>query len=556
MKKLFAMLLTVCLVMSLGVPALAIRGGGSGEMGSVEPVTAQNEDGTYVLDFDNAQWSYDADNDVWYQIGVVYCADPDTVDYESMGIYVPGPYMTGTDNGDGTWTCTVADGEVAGYTADTAPMLFPVETPGYSACHAPSSYSYNTVASYMAAGFVYVNPGCRGKANGDTYDGGAPWGVTDLKAVVRYLRYNDAVLPGDAELMCVAGMSGGGAQTAIIGTSGDSELYFPYLESIGACMTYNDGTPISDAVWSAMCWCPITALDMADAAYEWNMGQYRSESTRADGTWTRELSYDLAEIYGPYINDLGLVDADGNVLALEDTEDGIYTAGSYYDYMLSVIERSLNNFIQDNGLDGAAYTASLNGDEEWVTWDGESASAASVGAFAQHIKNSSKSVGAFDALNRGQAENTVFGDGDTDSLHFDAALAALLVANEAEYAAYADFDPAYVEDYQEYLTSVDAIGNESLVRQDMYNPMYYIEDYYDGYGTTTVAPHWRIRTGITQGDTSLCVEMNLALALGAYDGVEDVDFETVWAQAHTKAERTGTSDGNYIAWLNELLSAE
>ena len=556
MKKLLAAILAVCLVMSLNVSALAIRGGSSGEMGSVEPVTAQNEDGTYVMNFDNAQWSYDADNDVWYQIGVVYCADPDTVDYESMGIYVPGPYMTGTDNGDGTWSCTVADGEVEGYTADTAPMLFPVETPGYSACHAPSSYSYNTVASYMAAGFIYINPGCRGKANGDTYDGGAPWGVTDLKAVVRYLRYNDDVLPGNAELMCVAGMSGGGAQTAIIGASGDSELYFAYLESIGACMTYDDGTPISDAVWSAMCWCPITALDMADAAYEWNMGQYRSESTRADGTWTRELSYDLAEIYGPYINDLGLVDADGNVLTLEETEDSVYAAGSYYDYLISVIERSLNNYIQDNGLDGAEYVASLNGDEEWVTWNGETASVASVEAFARYIKSCNKPVGAFDGLSRGQGENQVFGDGETDILHFDAALAALLAENEAEYAEYDGFDPAYVEDYQEYLTSVDAIGNESLVRQDMYNPMYYIEDYYDGYGTAAVAPHWRIRTGITQGDTSLCVEMNLALALDAYDGVEDVDFETVWAQAHTKAERTGTSDGNYIAWLNELLSGE
>ena len=559
MKKLCAMLLAVCLVMSLGVPALAIRGGGSGEMGAspVEVITAQNGDGTYVLHFDNAQWSYDADNDVWYQIGVVYCADPDTVDYESMGIYVPGAYMTGTENGDGTWSCTISeDGEVAGYTADTAPMLFPVETPGYSACHAPSAYSYNSVASYMAAGFIFVNPGCRGKANGDTYDGGAPWGVTDLKAVVRYLRYNDEVLPGNAELMCVAGMSGGGAQTAIIGASGDSELYFPYLESIGACMTYDDGTSISDAVWSAMCWCPITALDMADAAYEWNMGQYRSESTRADGTWTRELSYDLAEIYGPYINDLGLVDANGNTLALEETADGIYAAGSYYDAMLALIDRSLNNYIADNDLDGAEYVDSLNSDEQWVSWDGESASVSSVDAFARYIKFCNKPVGAFDGLTRGQGENQVFGDGDTDSLHFDAALATLLKENEDEYAAYEDFDSAYAEDYQEYLTSVDAIGNDSLTRQDMYNPMYYIEDYYDGCGTATVAPHWRIRTGITQGDTSLCVEMNLALALGAYDGVEDVDFETVWAQAHTKAERTGTSDSNYIAWLNELLLAE
>ena len=46
MKKLLAMLLAVCLVMSLNVSALAIRGGSSGEMGSVEVITAQNEDGT------------------------------------------------------------------------------------------------------------------------------------------------------------------------------------------------------------------------------------------------------------------------------------------------------------------------------------------------------------------------------------------------------------------------------------------------------------------------------------------------------------------------------
>jgi hypothetical protein len=34
----------------------------------------------------------------------------------------------------------------------------------------------------------------------------------------------------------------------------------------------------------------------------------------------------------------------------------------------------------------------------------------------------------------------------------------------------------------------------------MYNPMYYLLDYYEGYPTSTVAPYWRIHTGIEQGD--------------------------------------------------------
>ena len=47
----------------------------------------------------------------------------------------------------------------------------------------------------------------------------------------------------------------------------------------------------------------------------------------------------------------------------------------------------------------------------------------------------------------------------------------------------------------------------------MYNPLYYLSGYYDGYQKSTVADHWRIRTGIAQSDTSLTTEVNLALAL-------------------------------------------
>ena len=87
----------------------------------------------------------------------------------------------------------------------------------------------------------------------------------------------------------------------------------------------------------------------------------------------------------------------------------------------------------------------------------------------------------------------------------------------------------------------------------MYNPMYYVSDYYDGYGTSNVAPYWRIHTGIEQGDTALTVEANLALALEQYDGVKSVDFETVWEQGHTLAERTGSGAENFIKWVEECV---
>lgn len=66
---------------------------------------------------------------------------------------------------------------------------------------------------------------------------------------------------------------------------------------------------------------------------------------------------------------------------------------------------------------------------------------------------------------------------------------------------------------------------------------------------TQVASYWRIRTGINQSDTALSTEVNLALALEAYGA--DVDFETVWGQAHVEAERTGDSTTNFIAWVVE-----
>ena len=145
--------------------------------------------------------------------------------------------------------------------------------------------------------------------------------------------------------MFVFGHSGGGAQSSVMGASGDSPLYTRYLEYLGAAMTSSDGTTISDAIAGVMAWCPITSLNIGNAAYEWNMGQFASSRTRAEGTWTAAYSKDLAAAFAETVNGLGLTDSKGTALKLEQSGEGVYLAGSYYDHVVAEITTSLNNFL-------------------------------------------------------------------------------------------------------------------------------------------------------------------------------------------------------------------
>ncbi|MGN0801014.1 MAG: subtype A tannase [Candidatus Faecivicinus sp.] len=586
--------------------------------------SAGAEAGAPVSLIDSAKWQYNEEDDVYWQVGIPYCSAPADLQYETLGVFIPGAYFDAIDNGDGTYTCTVnPEASVGGYTAETAPIVLPVDTPGYAAMPAPTDY-VSAASSFTDAGFIYAKAGCRGR------DAGAPAGVTDLKAAIRYLRCTAEVLPGNTDRIFSFGMSGGGAQSALLGATGDSTLYEPYLSAIGAVEN------CSDAVLGSMCWCPITNLDTANEAYEWNLGVSRTD---LDETM-QALSDGLADAYTDYINALGLVDPEGTVLTLDGSARGIEDSGSYIEALRALIESSLNHFLEDtafpyapassgksgfggdrgdfagalpdgefpaggkggdfggrpdgempdggkggdrptggltggrdgelspedwiNGtvedgvqrLEGAGgvpsagetyetaedYIAALNGDDPWIQYDSASNTATilSISRFVTTCKSASKSVGAFDDLNRAQAENLVFGYGDGQGAHFDSVMAELLAGTE------------YAEAFTEDLQKTDALGSSVEDRLNMYNPMYYIEDYYEGYQSSNVAPYWRIRTGINQGDTALTTEMNLALALQAYGA--DVDFETVWAQAHVEAERTGSSTDNFIAWVSECLS--
>ena len=341
-------------MIAIGVSASLLLGGCASAAGTNEQDRTQVETlatgaeetavQSTLAKIDDTKWCYDETDDVYYQLGIAYCASPADADYEQLAIIVPAVYMQATANGDGTFTCSIdASGEVGGYTASTAPIVMPVNTPGYAA-QAPMT-EYTSVAEYTDAGFVYVHAGCRGR------DAGAPAGVTDLKAAIRYLRYTAGNLAGDTERIFSFGMSGGGAQSALLGVTGDSSLYDDYLAAIGAV----EG--VSDAVLGSQAWCPVTSLDSADEAYEWMMGNTRTDLSEEEQT----ISEELTTAYAAYINQLGLTDENGAPLTLEASVDGRYQAGSYYNYMKEIIEESLNDFLADTSFPYDADAASSHG---------------------------------------------------------------------------------------------------------------------------------------------------------------------------------------------------
>jgi hypothetical protein len=78
---------------------------------------------------------------------------------------------------------------------------------------------------------------------------------------------------------------------------------------------------------------------------------------------------------------------------------------------------------------------------------------------------------------------------------------------------------------------------------NLINPMRYI-------GTNAgIAPHWYIRNGTRDRDTSFIVSLNLGRALAGDKRVKDVDYALAWNQPHA---------GNYdvpeaMAWIDKVL---
>ena len=163
-------------------------------------------------------------------------------------------------------------------------------------------------------------------------------------------------------------------------------------------------------------------------------------------------------------------------------------------------------------------------------------------------------MGAFDGVGRAQTENLVMGSGENKQ-HFSSLSREVISKGQSRYSGLSGWNKDYgVAAYEKDLAAKDSVGTDMVTRVAMYDPLYYLTQDSKGRGSSTIAPAWRIRTGITQGDTASTVEVNLALAL-QQAGAGNVDFATIWGQGHTMAELTGTGEENFIAWVTKQAAS-
>ena len=416
--------------------------------------------------------------DVSYHLysNLIYVTDPVDPDYQSLNVKVP----------------VAINGEAID--ATNAPILFVIPVGGYMSASVsgassgpmrgrppsggmggPGGNASGVSGSSdlaLAAGYVVVEAGARGRDNqaeDGTYYGKAPAAIVDLKAAVRYLHYNDASMPGNAEWIVSRGTSAGGALSALLGASGDSDLYDSYLAELGAA-------DASDAIYAVAAYCPITDLENADAAYEWIFGDLSSD---------QDLSDALASAYAEYLAALSLEGSDGyGTLTPDIYADylvGRYLAPSATDYLLALSED-----------ERAAYL----GANPWIVWENDTASF-TLEDFVAHVGRS-KAVTAFDSLALTSAENGLFGNKTTDARHF------------TEFVA------------EQTGTTLDS-DIASLVT--LMNPMAFI-----GQDSASTATYWWLRVGSSDTDTSPTVLANLAIALENQGN--SVDASYYWDAGH------------------------
>ena len=434
--------------------------------------------------------------------GIYYVTNIEDSVYQTLNIYVPEKLKNG----------------------EATPIFLRTYIGGYMATTAKTPSASDATGRALKEGYVVCIPGSRGanstvSRNGKTiHTGTAPNGLLDLKAAIRYLRYNDALIPGNAERIIIDGTSAGGAMSALVGSTGDRPEYEEYLREMGAA-------PASDKVFASVCYCPITDLNHADMEYEWLYG-CTNKGVRHLSDAQIAVSEELAAECPAYINSLGLRDDSGNLI----------TADNYIGYLKSFLIASAHKALEEgceipDTIGIIRYAENPNpGQRPARPGNGDRRGAPSFGpAGARPMFNNNtdyvtdidlktylsyvasvtplKTPPAFDQygvlINTPTPENNVFGN------------------PEGTPANFTDFS------LRHRLHDNSATLSEDMVRRVfIMNPMNFITE-----NATSVAPHWFIRHGAKDRDTSFLVPVNLATRLK--NSGFDVDFFLPWNRPHS-----------------------
>lgn len=442
---------------------------------------------------------------------IPYVARPVDVAYQSLNISVP-TEINGQKIDASAAPILLANG-VGGYmpssvaTAsgiDDAQIMAPppgtAEAPSGSAAMIAEGAQVSNAKLALAAGYVVVEPGVRGRTLQDasgTYYGVAPAAIVDLKAAVRWLRLNAALVPGNTERIVSSGTSAGGALSVLLGATGDRPEYQSYLKALGAADT-------SDSIFATGAWCPITDLDHADMAYEWNWGG----NPMTDGTPDAALSSELAAGFPVYQDSLRL---------MISKEDGPLTTDTYPAHLLQtwLIPEATAHIYALPEADRAAYLAA----NPQIGWASDTADF-DWAAFLAHVGPRKKSVPAFDALDLSSGENSLFGAGTTAARHFtDISLRKATGNPEA------------------------ALSSEEQTVVALMNPMAALIE-----GNKGRARNWWFRVGAKDTDTALTIVGNLdAAARGLGDTVSTRIYWDAGHGANLDAEK-------FIDWIGQVTT--
>ncbi|OYU65956.1 MAG: alpha/beta hydrolase [Cytophagaceae bacterium BCCC1] len=407
---------------------------------------------------------------------IVYIANPTDVAQQIINIYIPEEYFIG--------------GNINGYTATTAPIFFPNKVGGYMPAQ-PATFinnpqrggmggpSNNAISTALARGFIVASAGARGRTS---QLGKAPAGIVDLKAAVRYLKFNDKTMPGDANKIISNGTSAGGAMSTLLGATGNHPDYEPYLKELGAANA-------SDDIFAVSAYCPIINLENADMAYEWQLNKVKNYNFRGKSgelsTESIKVSDDLKMAFPGYLNSLNLKNSDKKTLKLNAQGEGNFK-DLVKSYLIASAQKALNEGID---LSSFSFLKIVNNKVSSVDFDD----------YMLYLERM-KTPPAFDALDNKSFENNLFGNASIDNRHFTA------------YSFKNSNDPK------------PFMAEQMQIR--MMNPMNYI-----GAELAKTSIYWRVRHGAKDRDTGFAIPIILATTL--QNRGYNIDFSLPWSKPHS-----------------------
>lgn len=460
-------------------------------------ITLNKMEDTYNLNFDSNNYTIKTatvnGKTITYRAyeNIVYVKNPVDIKYQTLNIYIPEEYFNGESIGE--------------YNNKNAPIFLPNSVGGYmpgEALTTENERNGKTLLNALSRGYVVIAPGARGRTLSDedgNYTGKAPAAIVDLKAAVRYIKYNKDRLPaGNTDRIVSNGTSAGGALSSLLGASGNSKIYEPYLLELGAANATDD-------IYAVSAYCPITNLENANTAYEWMYGDvneytkidvsmldYNVQRTYETGTLTdseKEISKDLRKMFPLYVNSLNIKDENGNWLYLDENGNG-----TFKDKIKEYYIESANKAVKQGKLDLTNYREEY----PYLVVDNGIVVDIDYDKYIQSVGRM-KLPGAFDNVDMSTGENNLFGDSKTDNKHF------------TEYM-------------YEHSTVNGKMADKNIV--NMMNSMYFI----DG-DKSDISQYWRIRHGAIDKDASLAIPAILAISLE--NNGKNVDFFSPWATEHS-----------------------